>query len=81
MGDMICRDWPSFIDNLLKGFGVVLDLYILQLIVAIFVFFGIGLFIRSIFRRSSQEFGYAEGNLLIVVPIVAALLFVNATCG
>ena len=81
MDDLICSDWPIFIGNLLKGFGVILDLYILQLTVALFIFFGIGVGIRRIFRRSTDEIGYAEGNLLIVVPIVAALLFVNGTCG
>lgn len=60
---------------------MILDFYILQLIVALFIFFGIGVGIRRIFRRSTDEIGYAEGNLLIVVPIVAALLFVNGTCG
>jgi len=81
MDDLICSEWPNFIDNLLKGFGVVLDFYILQLIVALFIFFGIGVGIRRIFRRSTDEIGYAEGNLLIVVPIVVALIFVNGTCG
>jgi hypothetical protein len=81
MDDLICSEWPIFIDNLLKGFGVVLDFYILQLIVALFIFFGIGVGIRRIFRRSTDEIGYAEGNLLIVVPIVVALIFVNGTCG
>jgi hypothetical protein len=69
-----------FIDNLLKGFGVVLDFYLLELIVALLMFFGIGVGVRRIFRRSTDEVGYAEGNLLIVVPIVAALLFVNGVC-
>ena len=81
MDDLICSEWPNFIDNLLKGFGVVLDFYILQLIVALFIVFGIGVGIRRIFRRSTDEIGYAEGNLLIVVPIVVALIFVNGTCG
>jgi hypothetical protein len=80
MDDSICGDWSLFVDNLLRDLGVVLDLFVIQFSVSWFVFFGIGLLIRSIFRRSSQEFGYAEGNLLLWVPIVAAFLFVRGTC-
>ena len=81
MGDLICGDWPTVVQSFLASLGVVLDMFIIQYSVAVFVFFGIGLFIRSIFRRSSQDFGYAEGNLLLWIPIVAGFLYVNGTCG
>jgi hypothetical protein len=79
--EWICRDWSGAVDSFLRGFGVTLDLYVIQLAVAILFFFAIGFFIRSIFRPSTQQMGYVEGNLLIFGSIGAAILFVTQTCG
>jgi hypothetical protein len=81
MDNWICRDWAGGIDSVLRGFGVSLDLFLIQMVVAITFFFFIGMFIRAIFRPSTQAMGYAEGNLLIFGSIAAAVLFVKQVCG
>ena len=81
MDDWICRDWSGAVDSFLRGFGLTLEPFPIQIAVAMVFFFAIGFFIRSIFRPSTQAMGYVEGNLLIFGPIAAAILFVKQMCG